>query len=332
MASVFTQIADIVDPVSFAATSIQRTTALNAFLSSGIVAADAQFDALAGQGGTTHEMPFFEDIEVDALPVDDVPANKIESHKIGMKSDVAALQFRAISIGKADVSADVAGADPMDVAISGDAKRWARNFQKISLATLDGVFGTALADHVVDVAVEDGLASGVKISATAVLDAKGVLGDRQDDLSIIVLHSDVYRSLQKANLIAYIPNARGEISIPTYLGLRVVVDDGMAKVAAGTSGHKYTSILARPGVIALGQAAPANGLPVEFVRDAKGANGGGVTEMISRRKFLVHVRGVKWAGNPAGLFPTNAELATAGNYQKVWDSKYLGLVKLVTNG
>ena len=329
-----TQIADIIVPSDFARYSIQATTALNRFVASGIMASDPAFDAMAASAGLTHNLPFWNDIDVDAEPTNDDPSDVLVPAKLSTAQDIAAIQMRALALSDADVVTDVAGSDPMQVAINGDAKRWSANFQKIALKTLDGVFGSALAGtHVANLAVEDGLGgSAVKISANAVLDAAGLLGDRADGLTAIGLHSDVYRTLQKQNLIDYIPDARGEVNIPTYLGMRVVVDDGLPKVAGSTSGFKYTSYLFGAGALALGQAAPAKSPAVEFVREALQGNGGGVTTMVSRRKFIIHVRGVKWTGSPAGLTPTSAELATAGNWARVYDPKYIRVVKLVTNG
>ncbi|MEO1772986.1 hypothetical protein [Candidatus Enterococcus ferrettii] len=80
------------------------------------------------------------------------------------------------------------------------------------------------------------------------MDAKQLLGDSADRLSMIVMHSAVYTALQKQNLIAFIPNARGEVNIPTYLGYQVVIDDGVP--ASGTGASKvYTSYLFASGAI-----------------------------------------------------------------------------------
>ena len=38
---------------------------------------------------------------------------------------------------------------------------------------------------------------------------------------------------------------------------------------------------------------------------------------------------MKWVGTPAGVTPTNAELATAANWSKVYDDKDIRVVKLV---
>ncbi|HEL8745379.1 TPA: coat protein, partial [Listeria monocytogenes] len=73
------------------------------------------------------------------------------------------------------------------------------------------------------------------ISGNLVLDAKQLLGDSSDRLSLMVMHSAVYTALQKQNLIAFIPNARGEVNIPTYLGYRVVVDDGVPSTGTGAA-------------------------------------------------------------------------------------------------
>ena len=57
-----TKISDIIVPEVFNPYVVERTAELTAFLTGGIVTADAAFNALASQGGTTINMPFYTDL------------------------------------------------------------------------------------------------------------------------------------------------------------------------------------------------------------------------------------------------------------------------------
>ncbi|MFI7965156.1 methyltransferase, partial [Acinetobacter baumannii] len=46
---------------------------------------------------------------------------------------------------------------------------------------------------------------------------------------------------------------------------------------------------------------------------------------INRRHFVLHPRGIKWAGD-TGIAPNNAGLATAGNWERVYDPKQIRIV------
>jgi len=47
---------------------------------------------------------------------------------------------------------------------------------------------------------------------------------------------------------------------------------------------------------------------------------------VNRRRFVLHPRGVKWVGSPAGSSATNAELATGTNWVRVYEPKNVRIV------
>jgi hypothetical protein len=55
--------------------------------------------------------------------------------------------------------------------------------------------------------------------------------------------------------------------------------------------------------------------------------------LYDRTRFLMHVVGTKWKGSPAGQSATNAELATAGNWELAYTSAArVPAVRIQTNG
>lgn len=140
----------------------------------------------------------------------------------------------------------------------------------------------------------------------------------------MVMHSAVYTALQKQNLIAFIPNARGEVNIPTYLGYRVVVDDGVPSTGTGAA-KVYTSYLFATGSIGRNTGNPAKLTTFETARDASKGN----DQVFTRRAFTMHPYGVKFKNavrDANEITPTNADLAKAGNWEKVYEDKQIGIV------
>lgn len=323
-----TKIADVLVPEVFQAYVIQKTTEQHALIDSGIVTPDARFDELAVKGGTTIHMPYWNDLDGDDEVLSDTGA--LTPGKITSGQDLARLQLRGRAWGVNDLATALSGDDPMGAIASLVASYWKRMEQKNLINTLAGVFGAAtMSGHVLDVGVADcgvGGVSAVKINGDRVIDAMTLMGDAQSLLTAIMMHSAVYSTLQKNDLIEFRPDSEGKLEIPFYLGKRVIVDDSMP-VANVTNGKKYTTYLFGQGAIARGEGSAET--PVETDRDSLA----GEDFLINRRHFILHPRGVKWTETAcAGKAPTNAELATATNWLRVYDPKSIRIVKLVTNG
>ena len=209
---------------------------------------------------------------------------------------------------------------PSNIAMSYEtAGWWTRDMQTILINALTGIFASALSStHVHDVT-----GASTALSADVILDGKQKLGDAADSLSAIVMHSAKYTALQKALLIDYI-GAEGDIRFPTFLGYRVIVDDS-CPVANGN----YTTYLFGPGSVAYGEGSPK--VPTEYLRSPLAGNGAGQETLVARREFIFHPRGLRWTSSSmAGSSPTNAELATAGNWAKMWDTKLIKIVKILS--
>jgi hypothetical protein len=311
-----TQIADVIVPSKFNQYVIQRTAELSALSQSGIISHNPELDALAAGGGKTINMPYWNDLSgADQVLSDSAP---LSVNKITAGQDVAVLHLRGQAWSTNDLAHILAGSDPM--AAIGDlvAGYWARMRQALLFSTLKGVFASAsMSGNVSDISANVGAAA--VLSGNTFLDAVQLLGDSKDKLTAISMHSAAYTKLQKDNLITFIPNSQGVVDIPTYMGKRVIVDDGHP-VSSGV----YTSYIFGQGAIGLG-----NGMhdhPVEVDRDKLA----GDDILINRQAFLLHPRGVKFnSASVAGAAPTNTEVETASNWTRVYDNKNVRIVKFV---
>lgn len=356
-----TKVADVIIPELFNAYVMEKTAEKSKIIQSGIAVPNSKLNALVTQGGLTLNMPYWQDLNGEDEVLDDETA--LTPAKITADKDIAALLIRGKAWGANDLSGALAGDDPMKAIGDRVSDYWARREQKTLLAILKGVFAsTEMADHILD---KSAVATG--IDAKMVLDGKQLLGDAADQLTAMVMHSATFTALQKQNLIAYVSTtgpSGSSIQIPTYLGYRVVTDDGMpvdnvytktsdvALVTGKTyytlangvytavaepdvsdigtyyevTGHTYTTYLFARGVIGRGEGTPVDFVNSETDRDSLA----GEDLLITRRAFVLHPFGIKWIGTAKqhGSTPTNAELADGANWKRVYESKNIGIVAI----
>lgn len=307
-----TKIADIIEPAVFAPYIIARTTYLSNLIQSGIITQSTTLNDLVSGGGRTLNMPIWARLTGDSEVLSDT--DPLTVGKIGTKKDVAVMHFRGKAWGANELASAIAGSSAIDAIANQIAEYWVREEQRIFISTIKGVFasGTMTSEHVLDKSTE-------KISAQAVLQAKQLLGDAATQLSIMVMHSATFTELQAQNLIIYIPNSRGEIVMPTYLGYRVIQDDTVP-----VDGNTYNTYLFGNGVFGRGDGTPTDLTPVETDRDSLQ----GDDILINRRAFVLHPMGVAWKGNTAGSAPTNAELETGTNWERIYEKKLVGMINL----
>lgn len=311
-----TKISDVIVPDVFNPYVVERTAEKSALYQSGIIQSDAQLNALAQSGGTLLQMPFWSDLTGDDEVLSDT--GSLTAGAITASKDVARLHMRGRAWGVNDLAKALSGDDPMGVVGDLVADYWARRMQAALIKTLDGVFASAtMAGNLHDITAVTGADT---FTGEHFIDATHKLGDAENLLTAIMVHSATYASMRKQNLIDFIPNSQGVYDIPTYMGKRVIVDDGLPIVST----TNYTTYLFGAGAIGYGEGAPP--VPTETDRDSLA----GEDYLITRKHFLLHPRGVKWnESSVAGDSPTNAELATAANWTRVYANKNIRIVKFL---
>ena len=317
-----TKLADMIVPEVFAPYVIRRTAELSNLVQSGIISSNPILDGLVTGGGRTIEMPVFNDLSGDDEVLGETAATV---GGITTAKDIAPVLQRIKAWGATELAGALSGTEPIKAIGELIANYWVRREQKTLISVLEGAFGASnMSGLVLDITGNTDTA----ISANAVLDAKQLKGDSAPDLVAIAMHSATYTKLQKDNVIQFIPAAESKIQIPTYLGYRVIIDDGLPVVAAsGSTPAKYTTYLFAQGVISRGEGVPAALTPFETDRDSLAST----DILINRRAFVLHPQGMAWqpASSLTGATPNNTELATGANWTRVADVKKMGIVKLV---
>lgn len=310
-----TKISDVIVPEIFNPYVIQKTMELSALVSSGIISAEAIFDALASGGGKTVNMPYWTDLSGDSEVLSDSGA--LTPEKIGSAQDVAVILRRGKAWGVNDLAANLAGDDPMRAIGDLVAAYWSRDLQTTLIKILTGVFGAAsMSGNVSDISA--GVGDAAKISASAIVDAFQLLGDAKSTLTGIMMHSAVEAALSKQDLITTIRNSEGKVVMKSYMEKQVIVDDG-CPVTDGT----YSTFLFGAGAFALGNGNPVGFVPTETDRDSLA----GEDYLINRKTLILHPRGVAFTGTPAGSSPTNTELATGTNWTRKYANKAIRVVQ-----
>lgn len=314
------KISDVIVPEIFNPYVVQRTMELSAIFESGIAQRTPEFDRLASSAARTVQMPFWGDLTGEDEVLSDTGA--LTPGKIQASKDEAVILRRGRAWGANDLAANLAGDDPMRAIADLVAAYWARRYQSALIAALQGVFASAsMSDLVHDIS---GLTGGAEtINAKTTVDAAQKLGDAKSQLTAIVMHSATEASLAKQDLIQFIKPSTGSIDVPTFLGKRVIVDDG---VPYDSTTGTYTTYLFGPGAVAYGEGNPVGFVPTETDRDTLA----GEDYLINRRTFILHPRGVRFtSASVAGVSPTNAELSTDANWDRVYEPKAIRVVKFV---
>lgn len=309
-----TKISDVIVPEVFNPYVVQRTMELSALYNSGIISNNPELDRLASSGGTTINMPYWEDLNGEDEVLSDDGA--LTPAKIIAGQDIAVLLMRGKAWSANDLAKALSGSDPM--AAIGDlvAEYRARRMQATLIKILTGAFaGTDMTNKVKDISALEGELA--KISGETFLDALQLMGDAKDKLTGVIMHSATETQLRKNNLIQTELDSNNK-PISLFMEKRVIVDD-TCPVASGA----YTTYLFGQGAIGLGNGAAP--VPTETDRDSLA----GDDILINRWHNIIHPRGVKWVGNAAGSSPTNTELATGTNWSRVYEDKAIRMVKFV---
>ncbi len=300
-----TTLTDAIIPDVFTAYMLKETMEKAGVFTSGLVQHDGLMASLLSGGGRLFQHPFWKDLDNTGSTIgSDNTGDVITPGEITAAKMQFVRQYRTRAWSTADLVAELAGDNPMQRIVSRVSDYWAREFNRLTISTLNGL----LNDNITN---DNTPTFNVVVNKPGTI--KQTMGDAAEMLKIIVMHSRIYTNLQQQQLIVFIPNASGVINIPTYLGYRVVVSD-----TTPVTGGQYTTYLCAPGVIGYAEKPPL--IPVETYRLPLTGNGAGTETMVTRRQFSLHPYGFNWTDSACvGTFPTTAELETTAN----WDRKYV---------
>jgi hypothetical protein len=327
---------DIIIPEVFTPYVIEQTTQRDAFLASGVVRPMAELNAT--EGGDFINVPFWKaNLSGDFEVLSD--SSSLTPGKITADKQVGVILHRGRAFEARDLAALAAGSDPMAAIGAKVADYVANQRQKDLLSCLKGVFGTlgttssSAAFFGLTIDGESGDTPTV-LSPRHVAEARSLLGDQGDKLAAVCMHSKVYYDLVERRAIDYVSTADargtsttqsggsmvaafGNPTVPTYMGLRVIVSDDVQTEGSGGS-SEYATYFFTEGAVASGE---QMAMQTETDRDILAKS----DAMSIDLHYCYHPVGSKWAVTTTN--PTRAQLETVGNWSKVYELKNLGIVR-----
>lgn len=328
-----TRISDIVIPEVFGPYIMERSLNQSRFFDSGVIVQNAQIASYLLGGGKTFNIPFWHDLTGDSGIPSESSATSVAN--IDTEKAIVRRQIREKAWGSNDLAHAFAGADPFEAIGARVAGYWANELDKLAILTARGVIANNIdadsSDLVVDIKSADGnVTSANKISAPKTIEAVMKQGDRFDEIVAIAVHSAVYATLVSNDLIDFVPDSSGKLTIPTYMGLRLIVSDNLPALDGVSTEKQYHSYLFKAGAIGYGASAGAI-KEVEVDRDP--SKGGGIDILYTRRQFGMAPLGFSWVLSPdTGISPTNDQLVHANSWDRVYDKKNTGVVCIISNG
>jgi len=326
---------DIIVPEIFTPYLIEATTQRDAFLSSGVVQPMAELDA--SEGGDFINVPFFSaNLSGDFEVLTD--SSSLTPGKITANKQVGVVLHRGRAFESRDLAALAAGADPMAAIATKVAAYVANQRQKDLIKCLEGVFGGLTSNTgaaFIDLSFDK--TGQTALGPRQVAKARALLGDQGDKLTAVAMHSAVYYDLVERKAIDYITNTEarlstaatgastinaiagsiasayaGDNSVPTFMSLRVIVSDDLAPTSTNYPVYFFTA-----GAIASGE---QMALRTETDRDILAKSDAMAIDL----HYCYHPIGAKWGTT---VNPTQAQLATIGNWTKVFETKNIGIVR-----
>jgi hypothetical protein len=327
---------DIIIPEVFTPYVIEQTTQRDAFLASGVVRPMAELNAT--EGGDFINVPFWKaNLSGDFEVLSD--SSSLTPGKITADKQVGVILHRGRAFEARDLAALAAGSDPMAAIGAKVADYVANQRQKDLLSCLKGVFGTlgntssSAAFFGLTIDGESGDTPTV-LSPRHVAEARSLLGDQGDKLAAVCMHSKVYYDLVERRAIDYVSTADargtsttqsggsmvaafGNPTVPTYMGLRVIVSDDVQTEGSGGS-SEYATYFFTEGAVASGE---QMAMQTETDRDILAKS----DAMSIDLHYCYHPVGSKWGVTTTN--PTRAQLETVTNWSKVYELKNLGIVR-----
>jgi len=326
---------DVIIPEIFTPYVIEQSTQRNQFLASGVVQPMAELNAT--EGGDFVNVPFWKaNLSGDFEVLSD--SSSLTPGKITADKQVGVILHRGRAFEARDLAALAAGSDPM-AAIGQKVGEYVANQQQADLyKCLEGVFGSLTgSDSPAFDALRFDTSGATALGPRQVAKARALLGDQGDKLTAVAMHSACYYDLVERKAIDYVTNtearlstlatgastinavggsvaaAYGDVSVPTYMGLRVIVSDDITNSAGNYACYFFTA-----GAIASGEQAA---MRTETDRDILAKSDAMSLDM----HYIYHPVGAKWAVTTTN--PTRAQLATVGNWSKVYETKNIGIVR-----
>lgn len=311
-----TRIADVIVPAIFAGYMNKDPLELNAFIQSGVMKRNKEFDNLVAAGGFGFTMPYWDELEGEYDDRTDEDTGLPKFNKITAKKEVAVKLFDKYAAGASQLSSELAGSNAVKAIREKFSRKVASLDQKRIFSLLKGVFSsTDMAKNVLDITTRTGTAQNMGVGT--IIEGQGLLGDRQKSMSAIAVHSATYTYLKLKNLLTTQKQSEQGEEIAFYANKRVIMDDTLMPDENGV----YTTYLFAEGAIAYGRGGEL--YPVEIGKIPFMEEEG----ILVRKNHTFHVRGTTWKGSISEKC-TPTEIEKGENWGRAYSNKEIPIVAI----
>lgn len=311
-----TKISDVIVPAIFAGYMNKDPLELNAFVQSGVMKRNKEFDTLVAAGGFGFTMPYWDELEGEYDDRTDEDTGLPKFNKITAKKEVAVKLFDKYAAGASQLSSELAGSNAVKAIREKIAHKLASLDQKRLFSLLKGVFDSPeMTKNVLDITTRTGTAQNIGVGT--IIEGQGLLGDRQKAMSAVAVHSLTYTYLKLKNLLTTQKQSEQGEEIPYYANKRVIIDDALTPDENGV----YTTYLFAEGAVAYGRGGES--YPVE-VGKIKFMEEEGI---LVRKNHTFHVRGTTWKGSIDEKC-TPAEIEKGANWGRAYSNKQIPIVAI----
>lgn len=274
--------ANLIEPTVFADYIIEKSTATNRLLTSGILANDPLIQAQLLQGGTFITIPAMVPLDAPVQAWSD--SKDIKVNDVTAESSTAVKMYQTQAFGYTDFGELTTGSPVAEVIAGQFSNYWNIQDNKLVGALLANAFLNA---DLLE-AKSFGVATPAALSAGNFLAAISRMGDVASPALVkLVVNSATKGAMREQNLIDEIQPSVGGVTISTYNGMEIVTDDAISLATDGTT----DAYIIANGAVGYGLASPNNA--VETKRDALGK--GGQNAVINRRLLAMQLKGTGFA-------------------------------------
>ncbi len=338
-------LADIVKRNNFSTYVSEAIKERSLFIQSGAVVRNPLLDSRAG--GTRIQVPEFNPVSPTEEIIDGTATwgtstnGYLTPQKIGTGTQIASICHRGFAYAVDDIAVLAAGEDPMghirnQLADAINKLNSVRLFEQLT-----GLFHTALNGHRLEKQLGGSGSTGESnyLTAATMAEARSKLGERGEELDILVVHPSVAYYLYQVGMLTFSTSslaASGAVTwggggvgvnsraVGEFAGCKVIIDSAVNTNDPTTTGNRqeFRCYLMKSGTILEGV---QQDLGIEAERN-----------ILSKQDVLsvdyhstYHVMGTKW-GNAADN-PTNAALRTGSNWSATYDIDLSPMVENFVN-
>ena len=338
-------LADIVKRNNFSTYVSEAIKERSLFIQSGAVVRNPLLDSRAG--GTRIQVPEFNPVSPTEEIIDGTASwgtsnnGYLTPQKIGTGTQIATICHRGFAYAVDDVAVLAAGEDPMghirnQLADAINKLNSVRLFEQLT-----GLFHTALNGHRLEKQLGGSGSTGESnyLTAATMAEARSKLGERGEELDILVVHPSVAYYLYQVGMLTFSTSslaASGAVTwggggvgvnsraVGEFAGCKVIVDSAVNTNDPTSTGNRqeFRCYLMKSGTILEGV---QQDLGIEAERN-----------ILSKQDVLsvdyhstYHIMGTKW--NDAGDNPTNSSLGAKAKWALTYDADLIPMVQLTVN-